>query len=212
MFGQYDQTSIMQYSISAISSKNGTKLGNSVLSPGDIHGLNAMASAGYLESEFDKSDEAMIRVQSVDGEVDVSKGEFTHIKVPSNRFWWYSGDSREWTTAAPGTNLVTVYRKRNNRDINWYCFQDPSIRVPHWRFLGDEHDKCDATICKVFGADTISIAKGQTKVVRISDRNFQWRCGDSNESSVAPEGTTLIFATRASTGRDITWACYKEEA
>ena len=34
---------------------------------------------------------------------------------------------------------------------------------------------------------------------------------DSNEESVAPEGTDVIFVTRASAGRDITWACYKRE-
>jgi hypothetical protein len=79
------------------------------------------------------------------------------------------------------------------------------------RFLGDVHDKCSSPTLKVFGKKTVTVAKGQTATVLVSDRHFEWRCGDSNEDQEAPEGTDVIFVTRAGAGRDITWACYKRE-
>jgi hypothetical protein len=211
MFGAYDQSSIMQYRTAAITSRNGKPLGNSRLSPGDIKALDSMLTSGYLTKETDASSAPVIRVQSLGGEVKVAKGDFRKIVVPSNRFWWYSGSSREWTTASPGTNVLTVYRKRDNRDILWFCHQDPSVKIPKRRFLGNEHDKCGEPSLKVFGVEgAVKVAKGTTVEVHITDRHFRWRCGDSNEKSVAPEGTNLLVVTRASAGRDITWGCYRE--
>jgi hypothetical protein len=93
----------------------------------------------------------------------------------------------------------------------WFCFNDPKEVRANLRFLGDEHDKCSSPTLKVFGKKTVTVAKGQTKKVLMGDRRFAWRCGDSNEKSVAPEGTNVIFVTRASAGRDITWACFKQD-
>jgi len=212
IFGAYDTSSIMHYRGSEIKPrKRGVKLGGSELSAGDIRAINAMKNAGFLTMEDDNSNASVIQVQSVDGTVPVKKGEFRKIVVPSNRFFWYSGDSREWTTASPSTNVVHVYRKRQGREILWFCFNDPQEIGANLQFLGDEHDKCSSPTLKVFGQKTVTVAKGQTARVAVSDRNFSWRCGDSNEDSTALEGTSVIFVTRASTGRDITWACYKRE-
>jgi hypothetical protein len=212
MFGAYDTSSIMHYRGSEITpKKSSVKLGGSQLSEGDIRAINAMKNAGFLTMEDDNSSARTIMVQSVDGTVSVKKGEFKKIVVPSNRFFWYSGDSREWTTASPSTNVVHVYRKREGREILWFCFNDPKEIRANLRFLGDEHDKCGSPTLKVFGQKTITVAKGGTARVDVGDREFEWRCGDSNEESTAPEGTQVIFVTRASSGRDITWACYKRE-
>jgi hypothetical protein len=95
-----------------------------------------------------------------------------------------------------------------HREILWFCLNDPKEVRANLRFLGDEHDKCSSPTLKVFGKKTVTVAKGETATVLLSDRHFEWRCGDSNEESVAPEGTDVIFVTRAGAGRDITWACY----
>ena len=211
MFGAYDQRSIMQYRTAAITAKNGKKLGGSTLSEGDIRALNSMLTSGYLSTETDASSVPVIRVQCLGGEVKVAKGDFVKFVVPSNRFWWYSGSSREWTTASPGTNVITAYRKRDGRDILWFCHQDPSVSVPKRRFLGNEHDKCGEPSLKVFGVGgATQVPRNSTVEVRITDRRFQWRGGDSNERSVAPEGTNLLVVTRASSGRDVTWGCYRQ--
>src|SRR5262249_39731546 len=157
-------------------------LGNSVLSLGDISAINAMVDAGYLDTERDKSGEPILRVQTLGGAEKVAKGDFKRIVVPSNRFWWYSGEAREWTTAPPGTNVITVYRKREGRDILWFCFQEPDVTVPTRHFLGDEHDMCGEPSLLVFGVSgAVSVGRGDTVEVRISNRHFQWRCGGSNE-------------------------------
>lgn len=212
MLGAYDTSSIMHYNGPELKpKKRGVKLGGSELSPGDIRAINAMKNAGFLTMEDDASSAGVIHVQSVDGTVPVKKGEFKKVVVPTNRFFWYSGDSREWTTASPSTNVVFVYRKREGREILWFCLNDPKEVRANLRFLGDEHDMCSSPTLKVFGKKTVTVAKGETATVLVSDRNFAWRCGDSNEESVAPEGTDVIFVTRAGAGREITWACYKRE-
>ena len=101
-------------------------------------------------------------MQSVDGTVSVKKGEFKKIVVPSNRFFCYSGDPREWTTTSPSTNVIFVYRNREGREILWFCLNDPKAIRANLRFLGDEHDKCGSPSLKVMGRKMITVAKGET--------------------------------------------------
>lgn len=212
MFGSYDFKSVMHYRGAEMSSKvSGVTLGSRELSNGDIAAINAMKNAGFLSVEKDASSVTEIQVQSVEGVVPVRKGDFKKILVPSNRFFWYSGDTREWTTASPGTNVIMVYRKRTGRGILWFCYNDPKQNSSKLTYLGTEHDKCSSPTLKVFGKETVSVAKGKTVRVDIGDNDFKWRCGDSNEQSSAPNGTNVLFVTRARTGRDITWSCYRKD-
>ncbi|MCI0379722.1 MAG: hypothetical protein L0215_19120 [Gemmataceae bacterium] len=82
----------------------------------------------FLGRTIDRSSAHMIYVGSTDGWVPVRQGETKTIRVPSNRFLWYSDGSREWTTAPPGTNLVVVTRD-SSRAILWDCYRDNGPRI-----------------------------------------------------------------------------------
>ena len=213
----YDFGSIMHYGIggpislkSGVPPPSGVVIGQrNVLSAGDIQALKDMKSGMYLGSTYDKSGAAVIDVQSTSTPVAVAQGELKKIIIPNYRFWWLSYGSREWTTAPRGTNVVVVYRERGTRNINWACYKDPTVTLP--RFLGNEYDKCDSSVLRVRGVNGyVQVSKGETKRVPISSRNFEWLCGDSRESSVAPPRTNVVMVTRASRGRDVIWACYRE--
>lgn len=217
---RYDFDSIMHYGLNgtALVRKNGAANPAAAdigqrrkLSAGDIHALQEMKKGEYLGSTYDKSSYRTIYVQSYDGVVGISKGEIKRIIVPNNRFWWYSGSSREWTTAPTGTDTVIVFREKNTRNINWACYNDRTLNLPRRVFLGNEHDMCGNTNLTVERKDgMVRIKKGETKIVGIRNRVFRWKCGSSWERTVAPPGTDLIIATRASSGRRVTWACYNE--
>jgi len=78
----------------------------------------------YLGTEIDRCGEYSLRVQSVNGTVEVHKGETKEVHVPSHRFWWYCADSKEWTTAPDSTNLVIVTRGYGDRKITWKCYRE----------------------------------------------------------------------------------------
>jgi hypothetical protein len=78
----------------------------------------------FLGNEHDKCGRSLTLVQDAAGVVEVRKGETKEVKVPSNRFWWYCLEDREWTTAPEGTNLVIVTRAPEGRDITWACYKE----------------------------------------------------------------------------------------
>jgi hypothetical protein len=78
----------------------------------------------YLGTEIDRCGETSLRVQSVNGTVEVHKGETKEVQVPSKRFWWMCADSKEWTTAPDSTNLVIVTRGYGDRKITWKCYRE----------------------------------------------------------------------------------------
>lgn len=215
----YDFNSIMHYSISSVLGKKAgaaipatATIGQRInLSSGDKKALTEMKKGEYLGSTYDKSSYNTIYVQSYDGVVPVTKGEIKKIVVPDNRFWWYGGSSREWVTAPIGTDTIIVFREKNTRNNNWACYNDKALNLPQKIFLGNEHDMCNNTNLYLEGlTGLVLIRKGETKTVRIANREFRWKCGSSWERSVAPPETNLIIATRASSGRAVTWACYNE--
>ncbi len=78
---------------------------------------------GFLGNEHDSCGHKRLIVQTTSGVVEIGKGESRAIPVPSHRFWWYCGGSREWTTAPAGTDTVVVYRASTGRDITWACYR-----------------------------------------------------------------------------------------
>ena len=62
------------------------------------------------------------------------------------------------------------------------------------------------------GKNAVKVQKGETKEVWLKSDRYDWYCGDSKESSNAPDATNLAVTTRAPTGREIRWEWFEEKA
>ncbi len=84
---------------------------------------NSSQDRAYLGTECDRSSDYVIEVESINGRVEVRKGETKWVRVRSHRFRWFSHGRTEWTTAHRNTTLVRVKRDYGRR-ITWDCYSE----------------------------------------------------------------------------------------
>ncbi len=77
-----------------------------------------------LSTETDRCGSDVLRVQSVNGLVEIRKGQSREIFIPNRRFVWFCDRSKEFTTAPRGTNFIIARRASTGREITWECFKD----------------------------------------------------------------------------------------
>ena len=78
-------------------------------------------------------------------------------------------------------------------------------------FLKTPHSKCSSELITVqTGAGMADVKRGQSRELHISSNRFWWKCGKEQKWITCPDGTTFVIVTRATAGRDISWACYSE--
>lgn len=76
-----------------------------------------------LGKEEDKCGEAVLKVESKDGErVAVKKGESVEVMLKANQFRWWCGGTEEKTTLPAQSNKVKVVRAKEDRDITWHAY------------------------------------------------------------------------------------------
>ncbi len=74
------------------------------------------------------------------------------------------------------------------------------------KYLGTQIDQCGHDVLRLAAA---VIGKGVTAAVEIPSREYQWACGDSQQTRRFLEGTNLVVVKRALTDRQIIWDCYQ---
>jgi hypothetical protein len=73
------------------------------------------------------------------------------------------------------------------------------------------HGKCTAEMITVQTTTGMAdVKRGQSREIHIPSNRFWWNCGKEQKWTTCSQGTTLVVVTRASKGRDISWACYSE--
>jgi hypothetical protein len=82
--------------------------------------VDETSQAVLLETTIDQCSGQLSVISSSGSLVEVPRGEWTKIYVPS-RFGWFCGSSQEATTCAPGTRYVWAYHSSENRQITWEC-------------------------------------------------------------------------------------------
>jgi hypothetical protein len=80
------------------------------------------------------------------------------------------------------------------------------------RYVGNTNDKCSATNLWVRSIDGKKLVhKGETAEIRLASSEITWYCGDSSERAKCDDPTDLVHISRDASGRDLHWACFKEE-
>jgi hypothetical protein len=74
--------------------------------------------------------------------------------------------------------------------------------------LGVTYDQC-SSVLKVLSrsGSYVTIPRGTTTRVYVSDNRFRWLCGDTTEYTTCDVGTTYVDVYHSTTSRQITWYC-----
>ncbi|WP_164000625.1 hypothetical protein [Pyxidicoccus caerfyrddinensis] len=74
--------------------------------------------------------------------------------------------------------------------------------------LGTTIDQC-SSVLKVLNSSGsyVTIPRGTTTRVYVSDNRFRWLCGSSTEYTTCDVGTTYVDVYHSTTSRQITWYC-----
>jgi hypothetical protein len=77
--------------------------------------------------------------------------------------------------------------------------------------LETTHGKCSRELITVQTTTGMAdVKQGQSREFHVSSHRFGWKCGKEEKWTACSNGTTLVVVTRATAGRDISWACYSE--
>jgi hypothetical protein len=78
-------------------------------------------------------------------------------------------------------------------------------------FLKTAHGKCSSELITVQTRTGMAdVKQGQSRELHVPTNRFWWKCGKEQKWTTCPGGTTFVIVTRATAGRDISWACYSE--
>ncbi len=91
-----------------------------------------------------------------------------------------------------------------------------SVTTPTWGgtklYLGSSSNSCSSSKIVVLGAyGIVTIAKGQTKEIKLTSNTFNWGCTSIQQNWIkkGPYGTNTVKVKRSSSGK-ITWYFYSE--
>ena len=74
--------------------------------------------------------------------------------------------------------------------------------------LGTTIDQCSSVLKVLSSSGTyVTIPRGTTTRVYVSDNRFRWLCGGTTEYTTCDVGTTYVDVYHSTTSRQITWYC-----
>ncbi len=77
----------------------------------------------YLGTEIDQCGDNNLRIPGINGDITIARGGTGAVELGSNRFQWYCGGSREWTTAPYYSKFVVAKRGLTDRQIIWDSYE-----------------------------------------------------------------------------------------